>query len=97
MTLLNKITIIIVEKILAVKNDPVITKIIHLAGNSSASCDTLISNSIIDYKISSKILYDFILTPWQNNFLALILVFFSLIFETISLFLLKLFYVKLDF
>ena len=51
------------EKILAVKNDPVITKIIHLAGNSSASCDTLISNSIIDYKISSKILYDFILTP----------------------------------
>ena len=51
------------EKTLAVKNDPVITKIIHLASNSSASCDTLILNSTTDYKISSKILYDFILTP----------------------------------
>ena len=52
------------KKILAVKNDPVITKIIVFAGNSSASCDTLILNSTIDYKISSKILYDFILTHW---------------------------------
>lgn len=50
------------EKILAAKNDFVITKIIHFGGNSSASCDTLILNSTIDYKTSTKRLYDFILT-----------------------------------
>ena len=60
----TKWQLLIVEKILAAKNDFVITKIIHFGGNSSASCDTLILNSTIDYKTSTKRLYDFILTHW---------------------------------
>ena len=53
------------EKLLAAKNDAVITKVIPFGGNSSASSHTLILNSTNDYKISSQRLHDFILTHWQ--------------------------------
>lgn len=41
------------EKSLAIKSDPVITKVVLFGGNSSASSDALVLNSTIDNEIST--------------------------------------------